>query len=289
MKEPVARTYRSQGLQLHYADWGRDGAPILLLLHGGRDHCRNWDWLAQSFCDRYRIIAPDLRGHGDSDHVSGGAYTMSSWVYDIATLIDLLDVPQLDIVAHSLGGNIALRYAGIYPERVRRLVAIEGLGPSPKYQAEMESVPMAQRLAKWIADARAREGRRPRAYASIAEAAARMQAQFPHLSPEITHHLTLYGVRREADGYHWKFDPALYVPHLDDIPRPDIRTLWQNIRCPTLLVYGCDSWASNPAEDGRIHYLPQAELLRVPKAGHWVHHDQFALFRDAVAEFLARP
>lgn len=288
MRTPQSHIYHSQGLPLHYVDWGNANAPLLLLLHGGRDHCRNWDWLADSLCDRWHIVAPDLRGHGDSAHVTGQSYTMSAWVYDIATLIAHLDPPALDIIGHSLGGNIALRYTGIYPTRVRHVVAIEGLGPSPARQAEENAIPIATRMATWIDACRTGSARAPRYYASIAQAAARMQAQFPHLAPEVTRHLARHGVRETALGYQWKFDPALYTMVPDDIARADIHSLWRNISCPTLLVYGQDSWASNPETDGRIAHLPTAEVLSVPQAGHWVHHDRFALFRDAVEAFLTK-
>ena len=95
---------------------------------GRRDHCRNWDWVARALADDYHIIAPDLRGHGDSAWTNDGQYSMSAYVYDLAQLIHQLKLAPLSIVAHSLGGNIATRYAGLYPENVRRFVNIEGAG-----------------------------------------------------------------------------------------------------------------------------------------------------------------
>ena len=126
---PTSRIYFSQRLRLHYVDWGNPTAPPLLLVHGGRDHCRNWDWVAEELRRDWHIIAPDLRGHGDSEWSRTGTYTTAGYIYDLAQLIHQLGTAPVTIVAHSLGGNIALRYAGLYPENVARLVAIEGLGP----------------------------------------------------------------------------------------------------------------------------------------------------------------
>src|SRR4051812_8472125 len=84
---PTSQTYVSQRLRLHYADWGNPSAPPLILLHGGRDHCRNWDWVAQDLRRDFHIIAPDLRGHGDSAYSPSGDYTMPAYVYDLAQLI----------------------------------------------------------------------------------------------------------------------------------------------------------------------------------------------------------
>lgn len=128
---PTSHSYISQRLKLHYVDWGNADAPPLLLVHGGRDHCRNWDWVAEKLRDRYHVIAPDLRGHGDSAWSPDGNYDMDAFVYDLAQLIHQLDLSPVTIVSHSMGGNVALRYTGLYPDTVSKLVAIEGLGPRP--------------------------------------------------------------------------------------------------------------------------------------------------------------
>ena len=75
---PTSHTYFSQRMRLHYTDWGNPDAPPMILIHGGRDHCRNWDWVAEHFRHDYHIIAPDLRGHGDSEWMLGGSYSRRS-------------------------------------------------------------------------------------------------------------------------------------------------------------------------------------------------------------------
>src|SRR3954469_25997225 len=84
---PTSRIFFSQRLRLHYVDWGNADAPPLLLVHGGRDHCRNWDWLAEELGRDWHIIAPDLRGHGDSQWSQDGTYMMAGYIYDLAQLI----------------------------------------------------------------------------------------------------------------------------------------------------------------------------------------------------------
>ena len=84
---PSSHNYYSQRLRLHYVDWGNPDKPTLLLIHGGRDHCRNWDWVAERFAKDYHIIAPDLRGHGDSQWEQGGTYNQISYVYEIPALL----------------------------------------------------------------------------------------------------------------------------------------------------------------------------------------------------------
>src|SRR5215831_3694044 len=112
---------------------------------------------------------------------------MAGYIYDLAQLIHQQRLAPLSIVAHSLGGNIALRYAGIYPEAVRKLVAIEGLGPPPRRLAERKKS-IAERMDDWIREQRGLAGRTPRRYPSIEEAFHRMQDENPHLSSEQARH-----------------------------------------------------------------------------------------------------
>ena len=284
---PTSRIYFSQRLRLHYVDWGNPSAPPLLLVHGGRDHCRNWDWVASALRKDWHIIAPDLRGHGDSQWSPDGNYGMAAYVYDLAQLIHQQSLAPLTIVAHSLGGNIALRYAGIYPENVRKLVAIEGLGPSPRMIKERGSKSIDERMRSWIDEQRTLSGRLPRRYATIEDAFKRMQDENKHLTPDQARHLTQHGVNQNEDGtYSWKFDNYVRAWSPYDMRGREIIALWSRIACPTLLVYGKESWASNPQDDGRLEYFKSAEVKSFERAGHWVHHDRLDAFVETLRHFL---
>ncbi len=285
--EPTSRRFVSQRLKLHYADWGNADAPPLVLMHGGRDHCRSLDWVARDLARDYHVIAPDLRGHGDSEWPSDGEYPMQGFVYDLAQLVHQLKLAPVTIVAHSLGGNVALRYAGLYPEKIRKLVAIEGLGPSPKMIAEWEKTPLADRVRAWIDNKRAAAARTPKKYATLEDALARMKEENKFLSDEQARHLTEQGANCNEDGtWSWKFDPYVNIWPWLDIQQTEKEKLWAAITCPTLLVYGADSWASNPEKDGRARHFRNARVVVIEKAGHWVHHDQFERFMSETRTFL---
>ena len=284
---PASRIYFSQRLRLHYVDWGNAGAPPLLLLHGGRDHCRNWDWVAADLSRHWHILAPDLRGHGDSQWSGDGNYNMASYIYDLYQLVDQQGLAPVSIIGHSLGGHIAVRYAGIYPDKVRQLVAIEGLGPPPRRLAERAGKPVAERMQTWIAEQHDLSRRAPRRYATIEEALQRMQEENKHLSPEQARHLTYHGVNQNEDGtYSWKFDNYVRSWRPYDMTQAEIEELWARIACPTLLVHGRESWATSPQEDGRIGHFRNARAHSVEGAGHWVHHDKLDEFLALVRGFL---
>ena len=284
---PTSQTYISQRLRLHYVDWGNETAPPLILLHGGRDHCRSWDWVAQELRKDWHVIAPDLRGHGDSAWSADGEYSARACVYDFAQLIHQKKLAPVTIVAHSYGGNIALRYAGIYPDNVRKLVAIEGLGPSPTMLKERFGRPVGDRMREWIDSKRSMAGRVPKRYETLENAYTRMKEENSYLSDEQARHLTVHGISQNEDGtWSWKFDNYFRTFPPYDMAQEDLEHLWGEITCPTLLLYGEKSWASNPAEDGRIDKFNTASVKLYKDAGHWLHHDKFDQFIGDLNDFL---
>jgi pimeloyl-ACP methyl ester carboxylesterase len=285
---PTSNSFTSQRLRLHYVDWGNPEAPPLILQHGGRDHCRSWDWVAQELAHDWHVVAPDLRGHGDSAWAPDGSYETNSFVYDFAQLIETLGFDEVTIVAHSLGGNVATRFTGLYPDKVRKLVNIEGLGPSPQIRAEHEAEGYANRFRDWIAGKRKAAGRSPRRYPTLEAAFARMKEENSFLTDAQARHLTVHGASRNEDGtWSWKFDPYLNVWPFSDTPWAEQEALWAAITCPMLLLYGADSFASNPARDGRMaHFTNSPRVVEFENAGHWLHHDQFDRFMGEVRAFL---
>lgn len=283
--EPTSHRFLSQRLALHYLDWGNADAPLLLLVHGGRDHAHSWDWVARALRQHWHVVCPDLRGHGDSAWSPDGGYAMASYVSDFAQLVDQLGDGPVSIVGHSLGGATALRYAGLYPENVRRLAVIEGLGRSP-LDPKAEA-PVAKRWRDWIAERRALSARTHARYPSLDPAYARMSEANPHLSEERVRHLTRHGTIRNEDGsYSWKFDNYVRSEPPADITKEELHELWHNVDCPVWLIHGADSWAYHPGKDGRAEHFKQAHVTSYPQAGHWVHHDRFDSFVADLKTFL---
>jgi pimeloyl-ACP methyl ester carboxylesterase len=282
--EPISQYYYSHRLKLHFWDWGENGKPNLILLHGGRDHARSWDRVAEAFLQDFRVLAPDLRGHGDSSWTSGAAYTLPEFVLDLSALIDIIGNWPVFLLGHSLGGAIALQYAGVYPNRVNKLVDIEGFA-IPFKQHIMDQMP--ERLRNWIEKIRSLEVRSPHKYPGVEAAVARIFEANHYLSDEVAHHLALHGTNWSPDGtLTWKFDNYVRATPPCSYDAEEIQAVWRRITCPALLFRGMNSWAMDLEEKHRLEALPNSRLINVPKAGHWVQHDQPVFFIEETRKFL---
>lgn len=282
--EPISHFFYSHRLKLQFWDWGTGGKPPLVLVHGGLDHARNWDWVARALRGDFHVYALDLRGHGNSAWAPGAMYGIAEHVLDLATLIDVIGAKSVDLIGHSLGGIIVLHYAGIYPDRVRKAVSIEGIGFPPKHRVHG---PASMRLRRWIEDVRQTEGREARAYPDLESAVRRMKEANPHLSDDVARHLTLHGTNWNADGsMSWKFDNYArslppYAHHIEDTAE-----IYGHIVAPVLLFWGGESRAPQPVADPRVDVIRHCELITVPGAGHWVHHDRLDRFLEETKRFL---
>ncbi len=267
MQEPVARHYDSQGLRLNWWDWGNETAPPLLLVHGGLDHGRNWDWIARGLRDQYRVIAFDLRGHGESEWAKASSYPVPDFVVDVVEFLRQMKIDRVKIIGHSMGGAISLLLAGIYPEYVERLIAIEGLRIfSPP------ATPMHVTMRNWIEQIHA--NRAPRRMKSFEDALARFREAHPKRTEEQVLHLTKHGLRDNGDGtFSWKYDNGIRLRAPYRISFEQSAAIWNRIECPTLLVGGGASGRPNPAENGWVQHFRHAEVRTFPDGGHWVQHD----------------
>jgi pimeloyl-ACP methyl ester carboxylesterase len=280
---PQSCFYRSHGLRLHYADWGNADAPLLLLVHGGRDHGRSWDALARALQPHFHVVAPDLRGHGDSDWAKGGSYSLTEYVYDLSRLVREMAAERVTIVGHSMGGMVGLIYAGTFPDQVSALVVLDGITVMPG----AKTLPANDRIAKWIGQLDKLEAREPRRYGTIDEAAAQMREHNARLPSELAHHLATHGVRQNEDGTcSWKFDPyqRAMAPHR--LSADDHVALWSRINCPTLVLLAEQSFLESAKAADLAGYFPNARAETISGAGHWLQHDKPDEVLAAITRFL---
>jgi pimeloyl-ACP methyl ester carboxylesterase len=274
------------GLTAHVLEWGADPshATTVLLVHGFLDLAWTWDEVAARLGDRYHVIAPDLRGHGDSDWVGGGGYYhFFDYVADIDHVVTRLARGRLAVVGHSMGGSVSSYWCGARPDKVAKLVLCEGLGP-PEI-----SVPVPDRTWRWIdawAEARIKS---PRVMASIDEAAARLRKNDHLLTEDSARRLVERGTFAVPGGLSWKHDP-LHLTAGPYLYRRDIAAqFWTRIAAPVLVVDGADSRLRVPDTEthARMGFFKDARRVVVPGAGHAVQRHRPAELATLLADFIA--
>lgn len=271
-------------LALHRFESQTPSDKTILLLHGFLDAAATWDQVAEPLSAAgYEVLAPDLRGFGHSDRIgAGGYYHFPDYVADMDDLVRGLDRPWLAVVGHSMGGTVASLFAGTRPERVKKLVVMEGVG------ALSEPPELAvDRMRRWLAD-RARVNRAPRPIASLEEAVTRLAAVHPRVDRDV---LATRAERllRHTDGVmHWAWDPL----HRTTSPMPFSAAVFASflagIDCPTLFISGGPHGWHLPDEEERLAHIRNLERFEIPGAGHMMHWTAPGEVARAILEFLAK-
>ena len=296
------RPHRSQfislrGLRHHVLSWGEAGLatlerPTLLMLHGWMDVGASFQFVVDALADERHIVAMDWRGFGLSDSSGADSYWFPDYLGDLDALLDAV-APGLavDLLGHSMGGNVVMSYAGLRPERIRRLVNLEGFG-LPETQPTMAPA----RLIEWLDDLKTPQSLKH--YQSLAGVAQRLMKTNPRLAADKAAWLAPHWSREQdgpegktwhilGDAAHKRTNPILYR-------KAEILACWSRISAPTLWVEGSETQMSQwwgdryPREDfeARLGAVPQLQRARLQGAGHMLHHDQPEALAARLAAFL---
>lgn len=285
---PTSHRFFSQRLRMHFVEWGSRQAPTVVLVHGVRDHCRTWDDLIARLSQTgdYHFVAPDLRGHGDSDWVQGSGYRYFDYIYDLQQLIEQNRLGPVLLVGHSLGAAIAAFFSAVYPELVSKLVLLEGIG---LWSRENAQAGVAAQIREWSSLTRDLAARESRRYPDLQTAYQRMQEANPQLTEDQAFHLTLHGAVQLEDGqFIWKYDQYTYNFLGVGLSKAEIIELWQNILAPTLVINADQGLENRTGQDDTLQYFRDADLHDVANAGHWIHHDQPATVAALMVDFLGQ-
>jgi pimeloyl-ACP methyl ester carboxylesterase len=269
------RTLDLHGQRFHYTEWGPPAAPALIFLHGITGHARTWDDEARLLAERFRVLVLDQRGHGDSDPAPDGDYSDGALLGDLEAFGDALGLARVSLVALSLGGRVAINYAGRHPERVERLVVVD-IGPD---------IAPAGRLRVGALMANAAER-----FETLEDVIVHQRANNPLYTEAMLRHRAQHAVRPlPGGGFTWKYDRALRDAVRQGRMRvpADLWPQWRAIQCPTLLVRGSESdILTDEIAKKMLEALPSARLAVVPNAGHTVPGDQPVAFQRLLREFL---
>jgi pimeloyl-ACP methyl ester carboxylesterase len=270
-------------------EWGDPTDPAIICLHGAYDHGRMWDELAPQLADRgFHVVAPDMRGHGDSGRLAHGHVWMAS-ALDLAGLARHLGDP-VGIVGHSFGGGQALFAAAVWPELVRWVIDIDGLGPAANNFDEDQHMDLPDLVTAGFDAIERVQSTPPRTYPSIAEAAERRRRINVRLPEPWLDHLTRHGTIETEGGWQWKADPLFSVGFPGEFDEEMLLAQFEQVACPVLVLTGAedDTWSdlTDDEIDRRVAAIG-AHHVAVPGAGHYVHCEQPELVVDAIDTFLA--
>lgn len=295
----IKETSRSEfitlrGLNYHVRHWGKPGAPQLFLLHGWMDVAASFQFLADALRGDWHVIAPDWRGFGETDRPTRYPGTSSYWFPDyLADLEGLLDhyAPRgaVNLVGHSMGANAVCLYAGIRPERVRRVVDLEGFGMTATRAAQAPG-----RYARWLDELR--EPPPLKTYDSVEAVAARLKKTNPRLRDDRAAFLAAHWSRRNEAG-RWEIlgDPAhkLVNPMLYRLD--EAMAIWAAVTAPVLHVEARDSETlrhiahKQPLDEFRQRFSAFRDFREavIDDAGHMLHHDQPEIVAEMIESFCA--
>lgn len=288
MKSCQSEFLKVRGRRLHVRLWGPETAPLVVLLHGWCDVSASWQFVVDALEKQWRIVAPDWRGFGLSEW-NNDAYWFPDYIADLdAVLLHYSPQQAVRLVGHSLGGNAACMYAGIRPERIGRLINLEGLGLR-RYAADEAP----ERYANWLDQLR--DTPSFRSYPDRAAFAARLQKENPRLSDEKARFLAGHmgeddgagGIHLAADPFHRWVNPTIYRVE-------EAMALWRRVTAPVLWVTAADSFifkqlfAVDSADyRNRIACFRDVREVTLDDCGHNLHHDQPQQVARLIEEFFA--
>ncbi len=268
------RTLTLRGLRFHYLDWGTEGKPLFVLLHGGAQTAHSWDDFAPGVRNDYHVYALDQRGHGDSDWVPDGDYSRHTQCEDIAAWVATLKLPPFILAGLSMGGINAITYTARYPEQVRALIVID-VGPEieTRGRENIQNFTSIDELDSFEAFIERAHHFNPR-------------RSLENLRQRLSHNLK----QLPSGKWTWKFDQQRLTAGIRSGIGPE--GLWEDVRkihCPTLIVRGGESDILSPAAAERLQAaIPNSRLTIVPGAGHSVMGDNPEGFAAVVQEFLGQ-
>jgi pimeloyl-ACP methyl ester carboxylesterase len=286
LKPDTSTFVDARGLRYHVRSWGDPSAPKLFMLHGWMDVSASFQFTVDAFMHDWHVLAPDWRGFGLTQWAPGG-YWFPDYVADLDALLEKLSPDEpVDVVGHSMGGNVAGLYAGIRPERIRKLLLAEGFG-LPRTSPDQAP----DRYLKWLDQNRQPSGFKP--YASYDQVVARLQDNTPGLTDERARFLAVHWAEEKAPGRielradprHKMTNPVLYRAE-------EAMACWRRIVAPTLWIHSGTDWVSRfmkgdvaTVDAYRACYRRLAEC-RIENASHMMHHDQPDAFARAIEQFL---
>lgn len=284
MRPSESQFLQVRELRYHVRRWARPGAPKMVLLHGWMDVSASFQFMVDALKGEWDVYAPDWRGYGLTDWGRGDCYWFADYIADLDFL--LREISPVNLVGHSLGGNVGAMYAGIRPERVAKFINLEGFGLRA---TRPEEAP--ERYARWMEELRVPPQLRP--YATFDELAGRLRSGNRRLTKERADFLARHWGHEKGGKVLLRADPAHKIVNATLYRFEEALACWRQVTAPVLWVDGKESDtlkrlgldADQHAE--RRSAFPNLRFVEIGDAGHMLHHDQPEALARVVEDFLA--
>ena len=286
MKTSESQFLDLRGLRYHVRRWARPGAPKMVLLHGWMDVSASFQFLVDALRGEWDVYAPDWRGYGMTEWGKSDCYWFPDYLADLDFLLDAIERERpVNLVGHSLGGNVAALYAGVRPQRIAKLVNLEGFGLPPTRPEQA-----ATRYSRWLDELHQRPGLRP--YRDFGELARKLQSNNPRLTDERALFLARHWGKEEGGQVVLRGDPAHKIVNPLLYRYEEVHAVWQQVTAPVLWIEATESdtlkrMSLDPAHlaDRRAAFRT-LRLVRMEQAGHMLHHDQPEVLAAHLEKFL---
>jgi pimeloyl-ACP methyl ester carboxylesterase len=286
-----------RNLRYHVRIWGepRSGQPPLVMVHGWMDVAASWQFVVDAFAQDRHVIAPDWRGYGLTELPHTDSYWFPDYLADLDFLLDhYAGGEAVDLVGHSMGGNIAMLYSGVRPDRIRRLVNLEGFGMPATRPAQAPG-----RYAKWIGELKSyhRGELALKTYESAQGVAQRLMKTNRRLAADKAEWLAQHWGRRQPDGkWHILGDPAHKIINANLFRVDEVLEIYKAIQAPVLAVEASDDSLSQwwqgrftlAEYHERLKAVSHLQMGHITDAGHMLHHDQPRQLARLIEEFIDR-
>ena len=285
MKNRESVFHNIRGIDYHFNLWGNKDAAPILYLHGWADSGSTFQFVVDSFKKNWRVIAPDFRGFGRSQH-NKSSYWFPDYLADLNRIINIFsEKDPVTLIGHSMGGNVASMYAGIFPDEVKNLINIEGFGLK---ESKSDNAPI--NYYHWIK--KQNTDQKFSEYKTFDELAEKLIKRNPKMSKDIAMYVANeWAMKQESGLIKLRADPFHKLPNAVQYRRNEAEACWKHIRANMIFIFGKNTnfieQLDTVNNEERSSIFSNSQMVEIPDAGHMIHLENPELLASTIEDFLS--
>ena len=285
MKNRESVFHNIRGIDYHFNLWGNKDATPILYLHGWADSGSTFQFVVDSFKKNWRVIAPDFRGFGRSQH-NKSSYWFPDYLADLNRIINIFsEKDPITLIGHSMGGNVASMYAGIFPDEVKNLINIEGFGLK---ESNSDNAPI--NYYHWIK--KQNSDQKFSEYKTFDELADKLLKRNPKMSKDVAMYVANeWAMKHESGLIKLRADPFHKLPNAVQYRRNEAEACWKLIRANMIFIFGKNTnfieQLDTVNNEERSSIFSNSQMVEIPDAGHMIHLENPELLASTIEDFLS--